>query len=211
MTSKLTTLPPGALTRGGLAQLPSLITDHGEQAAWRFLEFFTAHIRNPNTRLAYARPVGRFCAWCEQRQPTLAQLHPTLVAAYIEQHPGSPPTVKQHLPAIRRLFDWLVIGQIVPFNPASAIRRPHACGHPRQDAGAHRGPSARPARFPSDPDARGPPGQSPPRPPLLHLRARLGRAASMRVEDYYQSGHRWWVRLHEKGGKRHDVPGILAN
>ena len=28
----------------------------------------------------------------------------------------------------------------------------------------------------------------------------------MRVEDYYPQGKRWWVRLHEKGGKRHEMP-----
>jgi hypothetical protein len=28
----------------------------------------------------------------------------------------------------------------------------------------------------------------------------------MRVEDYYPEGKRWWVRLHEKGGKRHEMP-----
>jgi integrase len=28
----------------------------------------------------------------------------------------------------------------------------------------------------------------------------------MRVEDYYPTGKRWWFRLHEKGGKRHEVP-----
>jgi integrase len=28
----------------------------------------------------------------------------------------------------------------------------------------------------------------------------------MKVEDYYSSGKRWWIRLHEKGGKRHEVP-----
>ncbi len=28
----------------------------------------------------------------------------------------------------------------------------------------------------------------------------------MNVQDYYQNGKRWWVRLHEKGGKRHEVP-----
>jgi integrase/recombinase XerD len=28
----------------------------------------------------------------------------------------------------------------------------------------------------------------------------------MRVEDYYPQGKRWWFRLHEKGGKRHELP-----
>jgi integrase len=36
----------------------------------------------------------------------------------------SKPSVKQHLAAIRMLFDYLVIGQVVPFNPAAAVRGP---------------------------------------------------------------------------------------
>ncbi len=36
--------------------------------------------------------------------------------------------------------------------------------------------------------------------------ARIGAAVAMRVEDYYPKGKRWWVRLHEKGGKRHEMP-----
>ena len=28
----------------------------------------------------------------------------------------------------------------------------------------------------------------------------------MQVQDYYPDGKRWWFRLHEKGGKRHEVP-----
>jgi integrase/recombinase XerD len=44
------------------------------------------------------------------------------VAAYIEQHPGSKPTVKLHLAAIRMCFDWLVTGGYLPTNPAFAVR-----------------------------------------------------------------------------------------
>ena len=36
--------------------------------------------------------------------------------------------------------------------------------------------------------------------------ARIGAVVAMRVEDYYPNGKRWWVRLHEKGGKRHEMP-----
>jgi hypothetical protein len=28
----------------------------------------------------------------------------------------------------------------------------------------------------------------------------------MKVEDYYANGRRYWFRLHEKGGKFHEVP-----
>jgi hypothetical protein len=36
--------------------------------------------------------------------------------------------------------------------------------------------------------------------------ASIGAVVSMRVEDYYPKGKRWWFRLHEKGGKRHEMP-----
>jgi hypothetical protein len=76
------------------------MTTAGERTAWRFVEFFTATIRNPNTREAYARAVGRFLAWCEGRGfRDLRALTPVVVAAYIEQLPASKPTVKQHLSA----------------------------------------------------------------------------------------------------------------
>lgn len=48
---------------------PSLITSAGDHAAYRFLEFFTAQIRNPNTRRAYAKAVGEFCLWSERHGP----------------------------------------------------------------------------------------------------------------------------------------------
>ncbi len=107
-------------------RLPAIITGEGRKATTRFLEFFTANIRNPNTRLSYMRAVGAFLAWCEGRGTSLHQIEPVMVAAYIEglTRERAPQTVKQHLAAIRMLFDWLVTGQVVPFNPAASVRRP---------------------------------------------------------------------------------------
>ena len=51
--------------------LPAVIAGAGERAGRRFVEFFTANIRNPNTRAAYARAVGDFFAWLEERNVTL--------------------------------------------------------------------------------------------------------------------------------------------
>ena len=36
--------------------------------------------------------------------------------------------------------------------------------------------------------------------------ARVGAVLQMKVGDYFVQGRRRWVRLHEKGGKEHDVP-----
>src|SRR5437867_9424042 len=88
--------------------LPDIITREGKRTTKRFLEFFTANIRNPNTRLSYARAVGQFLDWCDGRGGGLHDIEPMIVAAYIEQlsRERSPQTVKQHLAAIRMLFDW---------------------------------------------------------------------------------------------------------
>jgi site-specific recombinase XerC len=104
-----------------------VIAAAGDQAARRFLEFFAATIRNKNIRMAYYRAVVRFFAWVDRHKiGEIADIEPLHVAAYIEA-PGKDfekPTVKQHLAAIRMLFDWLVTGQVVATNPAHAVRGP---------------------------------------------------------------------------------------
>ena len=107
-------------------QLPTLIRNAGENAERRFVEFFTAHIRNPGTRQVAGHAVGRFCQWCERHGVSLQQVTPFIVAGYVEQLTTSlsTPTVKLHLAAIRMLFDWLVTGQVVPVNPAASVRGP---------------------------------------------------------------------------------------
>ena len=112
-----------------------------ERAERRFWEFFTAHIRNPNTRLAYLAAVRRFAQWCECRGLALDEVEPMVVAAYVEQLTAmlAPATVKQHLATLRMLFDWLVVGQVLPFNPASSVRGLRAgrgCAAPTPSGGA---------------------------------------------------------------------------
>lgn len=112
---------------GGGVTLPALIAGAGDQAARRFVEFFTVNIRNKNTRAAYARDAGAFLRWCEKRELSdLRQVEPVHVAAYVEalQAELAAPTVKQHLACIRMLFDWLVTSQVMPSNPAHAVRGP---------------------------------------------------------------------------------------
>jgi len=51
-------------------------------------------------------------------------VRPFHVAAWIEDFPGSKPTIKQKLAAVRMLYDFLVVRQITPSNPAHAVRGP---------------------------------------------------------------------------------------
>jgi hypothetical protein len=95
---------------GAAPVVPALIANLGYDVSWRYVEFFTANIRNPHTRRAYARACARFFAWCEQCGLTLAAIRPHDVATSVEslQQEHSTPGVKQQLAAVRMLFDWLV-------------------------------------------------------------------------------------------------------
>ena len=187
--------------------LPALFTTT-PAAARRTLEFFTANIRNPNTRKAYAKAVGDFAAWCGLNGlQKLGAIEPVHVAAYVEQLQGrlAAPSVKLNLAALRMLFDWLVVGQVMPMNPASSVRGPRHSVRKGKTSVL----SAEEARALLDAiDAS----------TLTGLRdralvglmvysfARVGAAIGMRVEDVYVQGRRTWIRLHEKGGKVHEMP-----
>src|SRR5229473_3586488 len=97
------------------------------KAAKRVLEFFTAQINNEHTRKAYLNSTRRFAEWCAARGiAQLADVEAFHVAAFVKELQGqfSPPTVKQHLAALRMLFDWLVTGHVLDVNPAHAVRGP---------------------------------------------------------------------------------------
>jgi integrase/recombinase XerD len=179
----------------------------------RFWEFFTVNIRNRNTRRAYFVAVSQFSAWCEERKISLEAIQPMHVAAYIEQLGAAmaKPSVKQHLAAIRMLFDWLVTGQVIPINPAHAVRGPrHSVKKGKTSVLSAEEMGLLLKSIPIQ-DKQG-------RPILIGLRdraliglmgftfARVGAAVSMKVEDYYIQKRRGWVRLHEKGGKVNELP-----
>ena len=179
-------------------------TRQGQQ---RFWEFFGANIRNANTRMAYVTAAYRFADWCEAQALTLARVAPLHVASYIEQlgRAYAPSTVKQNLAALRQLFDWLVVGQVMRSNPAAAVRGP------KQIITTGKTPvltadEARRLLDSIDPAT------------LIGLRdrallglmvygfARVSAALAMRVADYYTQGKRSYFRLHEKGGKYLVIP-----
>lgn len=194
--------------RGGEVCIPATVADAGEGAAHRFFEFFTANIRNPNTRRAYHRAALAFFAWTQERRFALGAIRPPHVAAYVEERLArgqSRPSVKQSLAALRMLFDWLVVGQVVPINPAASVRGP------KHVVKVGKTPVL-------DKEEMRDLFKAIEASTLVGLRdralialmsysfARVGAAVAMRVDDYFIKGRRSWVRLHEKGGKEHEMP-----
>jgi site-specific recombinase XerD len=188
--------------------LPALVAAVGNHAGLRFLEFFGVAIGNPNTRRAYSHAVAAFLTWCELQGVTnLAAVQPLHVAAWIElqTQEHSAPTAKQHLAALRHLFDWLVTGQIIPTNPAASVRGP------RHSVRGGKTPALEPdeARaLLASIDVSSPIGLRDRAliALMVYSLARVSAAVGMRVEDAYIQGRRLHVRLQEKGGKAHAMP-----
>jgi integrase/recombinase XerD len=190
------------------SDLPALIAGAGDRAVLRFLEYFTVNIRNHNTRAAYARAAADFLNWCEGRGISeLGRVQPVHVAAYIELLQGvrSAPTVKQHLACIRMLFDWLVVGQVMPTNPAHSVRGPR---HSVTKGSTTVLSSEEATALLTGMDVS----------TVVGLRdraiiavmtytfARVGAVVALAIEDYYSQKKRWWLRLHEKNGKLNEMP-----
>jgi integrase/recombinase XerD len=131
----------------------------------------------------------------------------------------SPPTVKHHLAVLRMLFDWLVMGEVMDANPAHSVRGPKYV----VKKGKTPVLAAEEARelLDSIPIVRNTGRDDPPEsaePALSGLRdraiialmvytfVRINAVLEMKVRDYFVRGWRGWVRLHEKGGKEHELP-----
>ena len=189
-------------------RLPALVAAAGERAEMRFLEFFAANIRNPHTRRAYYRAAAEFLGWCAAAGvPSIDAVQPVHVAAWIEAATRelAAPSVKQQLAALRHLFDWLVVGQVVAVNPAHTVRGP------RHVVTTGQTPVLDPseARAPLDSIDTGNHAGLRDRALiglLVYSFAGIGAALGMVVEDIYTQNRRLWVRLREKGGKRHTMP-----
>ena len=212
MTGALILSPSAALT-------PPALYAPTPKAAQRVLEFFTAQINNDHTRKAYLNATRRFAQWCELHGlDQLAQVQAFHVAAFVKDLQGqfTPPTVKQHLAALRMLFDWLVTGHVIEVNPAHAVRGPRYVVKKGKTPVLTAEEARTLLASIGAPAAGRAPEEHPPSVKDLRDRALIGvmvytfarvnAVIGMKVKDYFIQGRRGWVRLHEKGGKEHEVP-----
>ncbi len=188
-------------------ELPSVVEAAGEEARQKFLEFFLAQISSENTRKAYARATRQFFQWCEGRGLQLGDVGPNVAALYVRSHGGADATIKQHLAALRKLYDWLCVEQVVEENPFTSVRGPKLV---RKEGKTPALSSEEVQDLFSAVDEEdtvvalrdgaliG---------AMLYTFGRVGAVVNMNVEDYAPaSAGKKVLRLREKGGKRHRVP-----
>ena len=192
-----------------LGRPPAIIDGSGRKARDRIEHFLRAAIDNENTRRAYGRALGSFFAFLEGGGKERVQdIGPLDVRDYLEAAKAnglSTATLKQRMAAIRMLFDHLVTGGVLEHNPALSVKAP------RQKLGKGKTPVL-------TAEEAGELLRSIENDTVIGLRdraligvmvftsARISAACGLNVADIFHQQRRLWVRLHEKGGKFHEMP-----
>ncbi len=198
----------------GQAPIPVIVQRAGKAARFAWDEVFRAEIPNAATRKAYLHAVRRFLTWCEARGADLVSITPGMVGQYFSEHPGGPATKKQHLAAVRKLFDKLVIRHVVIFNPALSVRteRYQVVEGKTPEIGV-----AQTERLLASIDVSHVVGLRDRAiiAVLTFTAARVGAVSKLRLKHFAHDGSQWTLRFDEKGGKsreipvRHDLEGFI--
>ncbi len=189
----------------------------------RFLEFFITQLNNDGTRRCYLNVVRHFAAWCDSRNIVeLRRVEPMHIASYLkalERDGRSAPSIKLHLTALRGLFNWLIMGQVIGVNPAQSVRGPkHVVTKGKTPV-----LTSEEARRLMDSirvlvKVKGRNGAESQAAATIGLRdrafiavmvytfARVAAVLRLKVRDYFSQGGSKWLRLHEKAGKVFAIP-----
>jgi integrase/recombinase XerD len=176
-----------------------------QKTADTLLNILEGRIRNKNTRSAYKTAWRSFFQFCSEFKLELHAVKPYHVGMWLKRHPGGVSTQRQHLAAVRLLFDHLLEQGVVDINPAarakpprlqreSASTRPFENEEIKAFLGAINLDSLRGIRDKALFSV------------LAYGWARVSALVGLKVQDYYTRKDGRWLRLEEKRGKIHEVP-----
>ncbi len=187
--------------------VPAAIANIGPEAAEAFIEYFTASIRNANTREAYGRAVTTYLAWCEENGLPFEQIKPVHVAAYVELlgQTKAPATVKQHLAAIRMIGGFLLTRGIAERNPAAEVRGPSHVVRVGKTP-ALTGEDCRKLLASIDEVPLAGTRDRALLAIMVYTFGRVSAVLNLKPHDVYQVGQHIKVMFREKGGRDHEMP-----
>jgi site-specific recombinase XerD len=206
----------GALARSDSGGLPAIVVDAGAAAETAWADFFDGTLANGHTRAAYNRAVRRFLAWAREQGRALHQITAGDVGRYLRQHPGSLPTKKQHIAALRRFFDLLVERHLVLLNPAAVAKTErYQVLEGKTPKISHEQARTLLAAIDID-DVVGLRDRAVIA-TLIYTAARAGAVAKLRLRDLHRSDEQSLLHFDDKRGKsreipvRHDLEGFLRH
>lgn len=192
------------------AALPAIVASPRALAVLE--EWFFGEVANDNTRAAYRRAIARFNAWVRQRGYSLPQLRAPQIRDYLKEMEAeglSAPTVKQHLAAIRAVFNALMRAGEIDVNPAQSVKGPRLSVREGKTPAfttedARRFLATMAGETLKDKRDRALVSL------MLYSFARVSAALGMDVKDYAQQSDGFFLHLDEKGGKRRKLPAHSA-
>jgi integrase/recombinase XerD len=205
----MTNVRPKTEEKGILTEWAGLLPDVSESnrdtTAETFLEILGARLRNPNTRSAYRVAWSSFLAFCSKRQLELEAVKAYHVGSWLDQHCGSKSTQRQHLAAVRLLFDHLMMRGAIEYNPAARARPPRLVRETSHT------PVFEQAEIVAFLDTMNLNSTKEIRDKaifcvLLYSWCRVSALINLSVADYYERNGERWLRFQEKRGKEHEVP-----
>jgi len=176
-----------------------------QKTAETLLNILEGRIRNKNTKSGYKVAWRSFFGFCSEYKLELNRVKPYHIGMWLKRHPGSVATQRQHLAAVRLLFDHLLQEGVAEHNPAARAKPPrleresaHTPVFEQEEIKKFLGA----IKLDSLMDIR----DNALLRTLLYSWARVSALVVLKVEDYYERKGERWLRLHEKRGKIHEVP-----
>jgi integrase/recombinase XerD len=175
------------------------------KVAETLLNILEGRVRNSNTRKAYKAAWRSFFQFCSEYKLELHRVKPYHFGLWLKRHTGSVATQRQHLAAVRLLFDHLLEKGVVDINPAARAKAPRL-----ERESAHT-PVFEENEIKTFLEAIKPDSLLDKRDKalfstLVYSWARVSAVVGLNVEDYFERKGERWLRLHEKRGKIHEVP-----
>jgi site-specific recombinase XerD len=193
---------------------PIAVSIAADRVQFAFRQFFAAEIRNPHTRYAYLKGAEDFFAFVASRDGgnalhTIDSLH---VTAWIDDMAArrlSAPTIKQRLAGLRMLFRALVRERILAINPADVVRGPKhsvTTGKTPVLSGDEVKQLLQSITATTEFETLTALRDRAMIATMAYTFARVTAVTSLRVVHVFTQHRKLWLRLHDKGGKNHDIP-----
>jgi len=161
---------------------------------------------SPNTISAYLYAWRNFADWCREQKLDPLKVRAAHIGAWIAQHKGSPRTQRQHLSAVRRLFDIYLLQGLIETNPAARVRAAKFSDSRARTESLDRDEAKRFFAQLKNASLIEQRNMAIVR-VFFHHAPRATAVVKLSVADYFLKGNERWLRFGEKRGKVHELPG----
>jgi integrase len=175
-----------------------------EKVREEFEDVIASELRNPHTLSAYLYAWRNFSDWCLAGGVDVLKARPAHIGLWIAAHKGGPRTQRQHLSAVRRLFDIYVAAGVIERNPALRVKAPKFSDRRSRTEVLEPDEAVDLLSSLEEDSLLGQRNLAIVR-VMFHHAVRVSAIVGLRVKDYFLEGGLRWMVFGEKRGKVHQL------